>query len=224
MQEAYACTKTVQVPYQVKDIDVKANVKAIMAQLPAGVTVTEKLNLSLAEDKFGFNLGDATGKLDNKTIWFLEKTITENTVGSLKTIDAILKLAALPVDVFSTLIKNKLVLKLTAEVLSFDTAEAKYPEMYKVSFDFLSGKLGSGTEIHLTKAITLDKLPHVTQNARTVVNVELKDLGLVPGTRKPGAYQITVTLEGVVDAKKVVNSVAIPKVLKTTGLLNTKIN
>lgn len=223
VEEAYACTKTIRVPYEVKDFDVQAKVRVLLAQLPNGVKISEKLNLALVQDQFTFNLGDTTGTPDNKTIWFADKNLTENKAGNLKTIEALLKLTPLPVDALLAPVKDKLKVELNAEILRVEMPTPAYPELYKVTFDLLKSKTLFSKEAHVSKTVALADLVLQSANGRSVASVELKDLGLAKESRKSGNYVITVTLEGFIDTKNVVNPSAVPTSIKNTGTQKVKI-
>lgn len=227
VSEPYACQKTVQVPYQVKDHDAVANVLVRMAQLPSQIRVDGAMSVNLSGDQFSFKVGKSvSGKIEDSTdvIWFVDKKDESSLSGTNKQMNINIRIAAVPIaDLTLPLATNIQDIALLDETLSFSLPEVNFPELYRLNFQLRKkgGLFSKGVKVD--KEFGLKELNALNQNGRTQITLELKDLDLPKGSRKSGKYDVAVGVKGVLDESKIYNKAVVPKSLETKGQTKIKI-
>lgn len=83
--ESYACMRTVQVPYEVFDYNIEAEVSIEVAKLPTDIAINEKLNVSLNGEDIELSLTTENAEL---IAVIKSKNIEDKLEGDLKTLKA----------------------------------------------------------------------------------------------------------------------------------------
>jgi len=219
--ETYACTKTIQVAVGTELIS-SDSAQVSMHFDPSAIKAgdaAEQFVCALSGGTVGFELG-SNPVLDTLLI----EQVTQKSVSS----DAKHRQITAQIGVRGVNLEEAELpltqgvedVSLTTTTLQFSLAKISLPELLKLQVQI--GQVGDGTPVVAPQALDLSKAKlTATDSGRTLVAVDLSQLGVAPNTITPGAYQVEITGALAIDAASLLNPTLIanpPTLSKTVAV------
>jgi hypothetical protein len=179
---AYSCIQTIQIPYEVKDFDVIANVNLQVNELP-GITPGETFKVKLDEDSLSLTA------IGSKKFFLIQKTNNVNTrvSGSVKIIDAqyaVDLVEAAPVvkalEVSDVSLRNTL--------LSFKTGAIEVRDLIGFHLNVKKAPLLGSDTVLFDRELSSSEIEITSQGEASTAGVNIQKLGVELGS---GRFTLT---------------------------------
>jgi hypothetical protein len=199
-QVAYACTQTIQVPYQVFDHTVDANVKINLANLPQGAIANEKFTVAIQKDDVVISV------ISSKNVLiYVDKTQNVSVNGATKVIDANVQIKF--ADLLS--LRNTMTaisqIKIENNNLSFSLGRASNLQ-FKTKLEIVQKKLFKDKTL-INRELAPFEVNTYNNNGQQFFSIDLARLGL---TLKEKKHKIALEVQAVIDNARPLNYQDLP--------------
>jgi hypothetical protein len=223
--ETYACTKTIQVAVGTELISsdvAQVSMHIDPSAIKAG-DAAEQFVCDLSGGTVGFELGSNPVSESVKDTLLIQQ-VTQKSVSSdakHRQITAQIGVRGVNLEeVELPLTQGVEDVSLTATTLQFSVAKISLPELLKLQVQV--GQVGDGTTVVAPQAVDLSKAKLSAEaNGRTLIVIDLSQLGVAPTAITPGAYQVEITGALAIDAASLLNPTLIanpPTLSKTVAV------
>ena len=215
--ESYDCSAYENIPYEVLDHSTEASVRVVFKDITTGLSVKEKLVVSLNGDTVTVS---STAKTSNAII-FGVLSQKENVIAGVKTIEAVMTMKASPVADLVSPLSGAKVLDVQNGVLTIETNPTKTPELLALDLSVQSKSLPDDPVI-ASGSVSLINATSAQAGAKTQWKMDLKGIGLDWATLASGKYKIEWELKANLDTSKIINISALPKLKSVSDSIKFK--
>ncbi|MFZ4714104.1 MAG: hypothetical protein ACOYL6_10345 [Bacteriovoracaceae bacterium] len=208
----YACTETVQVPYQVFDHTVDANVKLNFAELPQGANANEKFTVAIQKDDIVISVASS-----KNVLIYTEKTQNVSVNGANKIIDANIRARFSNLASLRETLTSISQVKIENNVLAFAIGKASNLQ-FKQKLKIVQKKLFKDKTL-IDRELASFEVSSFASNGQQYFSVDLKKLGL---NLKEKKHIVTLSTEAILDNARPLNYQDLP-VLKLSKEVEIKL-
>lgn len=211
--ETYACTQTVQVPYQVLDHHVDAKATINFAQLPAGTTANETFTVAIVNDDVVLTVPSSS----KKVLIYAQKLQEVVVNGGVKVIGTIFNVDFINLEDVKASMTSINQVSIKDNMLTFGLGKA-ITNFYLKNYLMIEEKKIGRNPILINRLLTNFEVQPYVVNGQQMFSVDLKKLGL----DLDGKYNVIIKAEAVLRDSRPLNHQDLP-LLKLEKELEIKI-
>ena len=211
-QVAYACTQTTQVPYQVFDHSVEANVKINFANLPEGANANEKFTVEIQEDDVVLSVLSS-----HNVLIYTDKVQNVSANGASKIIDATIEVKFADLAGLRNTMTEINQVSISNNVLTFALGKASNLK-FKTKLEIVQKKLFKN-ETLINRELAQFEVNPFNNNGQQFFAVDLAKLGLKVKSKK---YKVSIEVQALIDSARPLNYQDLP-ILKLDKEIDIKL-
>jgi hypothetical protein len=211
-QVAYACTQTIQVPYQVFDHSVEANVKINFANLPQGVIANEKFTVAIQKDDIVLSV------LSSKNVLiYADKVQNVSVNGSTKIIDATIQAKFADLASLRNTMTEINQISISNNVLTFALGKASNLQ-FKTKLEIVQKKMFKDDTL-INRELAPFEVNPFNNNGQQFFSIDLTKLGLKLKSKK---HKVSIEVQALIDSARPLNYQDLP-ILKLDKEIDIKL-